>query len=236
MARRSNIKVTGLLGSIALCAWIGISGYAQTTQPIAEQPPAQPETEQTVTQSPSIDLSAEEPESGVASESYVPSPPQTTAPEQSAGWAEMAFPFIRTLGAVGLVLCLIVAASLAFRKYAPRYFMKGPIVKSLRMIETLSMGEKRSIALVQAGGQQYLVGNTPHQISLLAVLNDSTQQDQTDDAGVEAGTAISSPPKPNFLKLYQTEKRKAPRKATSAGILPDDIRGKMRELRQALER
>jgi flagellar biosynthetic protein FliO len=146
----------------------------------------------------------------------------------------MAFPFIRTVGGVGLVLSLIVAATLAFRKYAPQYFVKRPAERALRLIETLSMGEKRSVALVQVGGQQYLVGNTPHQISLLAVLRESAQP--AEQTGVEPGSVTSSSKKSGLLKLYRSEKRKSRRKATGASMLPADIRGKMQELRQALER
>jgi len=235
MCRWSNVKITVRLATIVLiCAWLGISAHAQTTTPATEPSTTQPETGPSAAQSPVIDLPSGEQRSADAPQNDIVSHPQAPASEQPAEWGEMAFPFIRTLGGVGLVLSLIVIATMAFRKFAPQYFVKRSVESTLRLIENLSMGEKRSVAVVQVGGQQYLVGNTPHQISLLAVLKDSAQPE--DEAGVEPGSATTSSKKTGFLKLYRAEHRKPARKAAGASILPADIRGKMQELRQALER
>jgi flagellar biogenesis protein FliO len=44
--------------------------------------------------------------------------------------------------------------------------------RQLRISETLSLGEKRFIAVVEYGRQKFLLGGTPHNISLLQRLDD----------------------------------------------------------------
>jgi flagellar biosynthetic protein FliO len=217
-----------------LCLSLGGGAAAQSEQPAAESSPEKSQIGPVADQAPDSVLSTAN--QNIPGEATAePAPPLKTQPvEEATDWGEMVYPFIRTVGGVGLVLCLIVAATMVFRRFAPQYFPKRPVERTLRLIENLSMGEKRSVALVEVGGQQYLVGNTPHQISLLAVLESAGQASASD--GVEPGSARPSPKKSGFLKLYRAEQRKPSRKPSGESILPADIRGKMQELRQALER
>jgi hypothetical protein len=48
-----------------------------------------------------------------------------------------------------------------------------PVKKRLRVCETVSLGEKRFIAVVQVDQEQFLVGGSPTSISMLAHLEDS---------------------------------------------------------------
>lgn len=50
--------------------------------------------------------------------------------------------------------------------------IRGP-ARQLRMCESLSLGEKRLVAVVQFEGQRYLVGATGASITLLSKLPDS---------------------------------------------------------------
>ncbi len=43
--------------------------------------------------------------------------------------------------------------------------------KRLRVCETVSLGEKRFLALVQVDGKQFLVGGAPNSVSMLAALD-----------------------------------------------------------------
>ena len=79
----------------------------------------------------------------------------------------------RAMGGLGLVLFLMIAGYFAARKFAPRYFAKGASETNLKIIETLSMGDKRSISMIQVGNSRFLVGNTAHQINLLTELPES---------------------------------------------------------------
>ena len=44
--------------------------------------------------------------------------------------------------------------------------------RRLRVAETISLGEKRSVSIVQVDGAQYLIGSSVNSVQLLAVLDD----------------------------------------------------------------
>jgi flagellar biosynthetic protein FliO len=147
------------------------------------------------------------------------------------------FPLFRTLGGLGLVVSFILGGFVVVRRMAPQYFKGGAPDRVLRVIETLPMGDKRSIALVQVGGRRYLVGNTTHQINILSELGAPP-----DDAGVVEPLAATSAmdsgsPKgkvSNFRNLYEHEKS-----GRTGGYenrpIPAELRAKMRRLRESLE-
>ncbi len=135
------------------------------------------------------------------------------------------YPVLRTIGGLGLVISLIVLGFFAARKYAPQLFNRKPGQQKLKILETLSMGDKRSIALVQVEGACYLVGNTAHQINLLAQLPPDFPLTRS-SYGTDAGDA--------FRKLYEVEKKPSAGKGVPKPI-PAEVRAKMRQLREALE-
>ena len=162
-------------------------------------------------------------------------PAQNAAQPEGSAVPDLGFSVLRTIGGLGLVLTLIVAGYFVLRKMAPQYFAKSASSHAMRVIETLSMGDRRSISLVEVANSRFLVGNTPHQISLILTLPDSLSL-------VSETEAIQPQPKivtlressPQFRKVYDVEKgRSAPR---AVNPLPDDLRMKMRQLRRTLER
>ncbi len=143
------------------------------------------------------------------------------------------FPLLRTVGGLGLVLCLMVALYFGARKYFPQYFQKAPSEQNLKILETLSMGDRRSIALIQVADQRFLIGNTQHGINLLTTISGSTP----------LTPEINEPPRPSqrkngsgnsFKNLFEFEKKRPV--PNPGNPLPEDIRTKMRLLREALER
>ena len=163
-------------------------------------------------------------------ESPVLASPVEKAEEPGAGYS-----MFRAIGGLGLVTFLLIAGYFAARKFTPRYFSKSASDKSLRIIETLSMGDKRSISMIQVGNSRFLVGNTAHQINLLTGLPESISM-------ISEPEALSENPKASskkesmipFKKLFEIEKKRPTQFATNP--LPEDIRNKMRQLREALER
>jgi flagellar biosynthetic protein FliO len=194
-----------------------------STQPAPEPAPAStqgaPEPAQMLTQGapeavPALIQAA--PEAVPASSQTAPQPEGIGIPD---------YPVLRTLGGLGLVLSLIVLGFFAARRYAPQFFNRKPGDQKLKVLESLSMGDKRSIALVRVDGACYLVGNTAHQINLLAQLPLDFAQSRANQAA-DAGDS--------FRKLYEVEKKtSAPRGVPKA--IPADVRDKMRQLREALE-
>ena len=86
----------------------------------------------------------------------------------------------RTIGGLGLVISLIVLGYVAVRRYGPKYLRRQGSQSALKVIETLPIGEKRSIALIQVEDKRLLIGNTQQQITLLAQLPvESRDNDRT---------------------------------------------------------
>ena len=59
--------------------------------------------------------------------------------------------------------------------------------RRLRLAETLSLGEKRFLAVVQFQQQEFLVGGTGNSIALLAKLDSSRATPDSQDGMQEAG-------------------------------------------------
>jgi flagellar biosynthetic protein FliO len=148
---------------------------------------------------------------------------------------DLQFPIFRTLGGLGIVVCLMVGAFFAAKKFAPRYFSKPSSERNLKIIETLSMGDRRSISLVEVASTRFLIGNTPHQINLLAALPEPlslVSEPEKASAPQEKITRRES--RTPFRSMFEVEKNRPVQYAASP--LPDDLRTKMRQLRDALER
>lgn len=153
---------------------------------------------------------------------------------QSPGWLEVAPLVIKSVGGVGVVVSLILIGFMMFRKFAPQYIAKRPADRTLRLMETLHMGDKRSLVLVQAEGRKLLLASTPGQIALLTSLGETGASLMP--APEESAELEPLPSGANFRKLYELERKSPPARPASRPPLPADIRGKMQELRKALER
>lgn len=161
-----------------------------------------------------------------------PRPVLPASESQDISWQ---FPWMRMIGGLGIVLCLMAALYLVAKKYAPRFFPKSAADRNLKIIETLSMGDKRSIALIEFGNNRFLIGNTPHQINLLATLPESLSLvSEPDDPAAETNARPPKAAKSPFRSLFEVEKKRSTQYTGNA--MPDDVRVKMRQLREALER
>lgn len=166
-----------------------------------------------------------------------PAPVASAGAGAEAGWPGTAFPFIKAIGATGLLLSLVFLGIQIFRRYAPQYFAPKPAERMLRLVESVGLGEKRSVAVIEFSGQKYLIGNTPSQITLLASLSGAPAATGTTMSAPAVERPVNTPTvaRGGFLSLLTSQKNQRPAAAGSPAILPPDIRGKMRELREALE-
>jgi flagellar biosynthetic protein FliO len=178
---------------------------------------------------------AQNPPANHGSDTSIVEPPVQAFPVEKAEAPASGYSMFRAVGGMGLVTFLMIAAYFAVRKFAPRYFGQSSSERNLKIIETLSMGDKRSISLIQMGGSRFLVGNTAHQISLLVALPDAVSLISESETLPEAP---KSPSKKDsaipFRKMFEVEKKRPVQYAVHP--LPDEIRTKMRQLREALER
>lgn len=145
------------------------------------------------------------------------------------------FPLLRTMGGMGLILFLMVGGYLAFRRFSPRCLARQRPDRNLRIIETLSMGDRRSISLIEVGDCRFLIGNTPQQINLLAALPESLSL-VSEPAAMSANSKspIRKERGATFRNLFEVERNQAAKNPVTE--LPADLRAKMRQLREALER
>jgi len=162
-------------------------------------------------------------------------PAQTPAPAEGSAVPDLGFSTLRAAGGLGLVLALIVGGYFAFKKFAPQYLTKSTSGQSMKIIETLAMGDRRSISLIEVANNRFLVGNTPQQINLLLSLPESLSLISDDEAILSLPR--SAPAKDSglqFRKMYDLEKGRAAQR--TANPIPEDLRMKMRQLRRALEK
>jgi flagellar biogenesis protein FliO len=152
----------------------------------------------------------------------------------SSGRNELALLTIKAIGGVGLVISLILAGFLLFRRFAPQYIAKRPGERILRLIEMLPLGDKRSVMLVQAGANKLLLASSAGQISLLLSLPDTAATAL--DGGKPAEITTPGASSGKFKNLLELEKKAPAASLPMRRALPPDIRGKMQELRKALER
>lgn len=149
---------------------------------------------------------------------------------------DASFSVLSTFGGMGLVLCLLIGAYFGVRKFAPQYFPRmSSEGKNLKIVESISMGERRSIALVEVAGKRFLIGSTPQQINLLTTLPEHfsllTEADEVKDS---VGTHVNNEEGEkqvfrNMFKIGET------RSARRNDVIPEEVRLKMQRLREALE-
>jgi flagellar biogenesis protein FliO len=175
------------------------------------------------------------PTANQGSDTSIVEAPTDAFPVEKAEESASSYSMFRAIGGLGLVTFFMIAGYFAVKKIAPRYFGKGVSERNLKIIETLSMGDKRSISMIQIGNSRLLVGNTAHQISLLTALPDSISLISESETVPESpkGPSIKESSTP-FKKLFEVEKKRSTPYA--AHPLPEDLRTKMRQLREALER
>ncbi len=159
-------------------------------------------------------------------------PPARPADGEPATGETGTYLLAKSAGSLGLVIGLIVLAYVAVRRFGPKYLRRQGAQSALKVIETLPIGEKRSIALIQVEDKRLLIGNTQQQITLLAQLPLLT--DAAVDPGREPLPKTGPGTVTSFRKLYEVEKD--PPTPSQVKAIPRDLREKMRQLREALEK
>jgi flagellar biosynthetic protein FliO len=164
------------------------------------------------------------------------------APAASAGGGDAfslapEFPLFRTLGGFGVVVSLMLAGFFGVRRYAPQLLRKPAGDRTMRVLETLPVGDRRSVALIQVEDKRFLVGNTPHQITLLATLPGAfSLVDPAISTEETAPLANARTGGERFRSLHEVERGAALHGPGKPKTIPPDIRAKMRQLRETLEK
>jgi len=141
---------------------------------------------------------------------------------------------LSAFGAMGLVLCLLVGAYFGIKKFAPGYFpATASSGNNLKIVESLGMGDRRSIALVEVGGKRFLIGSTPQQVNMLTALPEHISLVDEDSPARVASAVNDGGERKTFRSMFEIGRNRPDRH--SEKVLPDEIRQKMRRLREALE-
>ncbi len=165
-------------------------------------------------------------------------PPKTMSPPQVEHMEPVAagpdYSMLKAAGGFGLVLCLIALVYLGGRKLFPKYFTRNGTEKNLKLIETLAIGEKRSVAVIEFENQRLIIGNTPNQITLLTALplRLALVEDSPTAPAASFDLSKSKVPSDTFRGLYEIEKTNG---RGNRQAIPPDIQAKMRQLRESLE-
>lgn len=91
--------------------------------------------------------------------------------------------YIKTILSVFLVIVLGIAAIYVSKKFLPKFTnLPG---KEVRIIETVHLGPRRSVHLLEVGNRRFLIGSTNENISTLADLNPSFMDLSNQDINYE---------------------------------------------------
>jgi flagellar biosynthetic protein FliO len=208
---------------------------AQTENAVPQEPPAESAVSAPQSSSASPGVPEASPPAAISalstgSEPAAPGDASDLTP--AAGWSDLVLTLFRTLGGVGLVLCLILGGFVLFRKYAPAG--RPGADRNLRLIESLPLGDKRNIVLLQVGNRKLLLASTPGQVNLLTSFTEMSGNTGRIAAVTQKPPAPAAAPG-NFKKMFELQKQSVSAPQAVRATLPPDIRGKMLELRKALE-
>ncbi|MFQ5738032.1 MAG: flagellar biosynthetic protein FliO [Acidobacteriota bacterium] len=99
--------------------------------------------------------------------------------------------------ALALVLGLIVMLSILLQKW--RRFTGKRRRRCIRVVESIALGEKRHLMLVEVSGRRFLLGSTPHHISLLS----SSEEGEVEAPNTTSADDPESPARPTFGELLE---------------------------------
>jgi flagellar biosynthetic protein FliO len=88
---------------------------------------------------------------------------------------------VKTIGSLVLVIGLGLVAAYVLRRIGPRLCQIPG--KQIRVVETTALGPKKALHVVEVGPQRFLIGSTPDQVTMLAVLSQSGPQAGSADPG-----------------------------------------------------
>lgn len=94
-----------------------------------------------------------------------------------------------------IIVAFIIYLSYIASKYLGKGMSKGSNSRYMRLIDQLTLGQDRHIAVIQVGGKYLLVGVTAGQISILSEVKDEELFPLTPEEGGDGGEV------PDFRKM-----------------------------------
>ncbi len=98
--------------------------------------------------------------------SYNPYSLSANDPNHSGGPFDMGELFLKMMAAIVLAVVLGIAAIYLSKKFLPK--ITNPPGKKIHIVETVHLGPRKAVHLLQIGNQQLLIGSTSEGITALA--------------------------------------------------------------------
>jgi len=151
-------------------------------QPVEKLPAAAPEP-------PSMQAAPQETPSAFMPET------DTVSANEEAGFAGSG---ARAIGAMIVVLAMIWISMVLLKRYMPHRF--GPLghKRRIHVLETVPIGDKRSLTLIRIDGEGLLLASTPTSVSLIKEVRideseTNTQREMPETSGISRPTADTVP-------------------------------------------
>jgi flagellar protein FliO/FliZ len=135
------------------------------------------------------------------------------------------FTALRTGGALIFVLSAIIGVFFLLRRIAPERFGKPAKDKLIKAVDSMALGDRRSIMIVEVEGEKYLLGATPQSIALLGKLDSKSN-----------AKAAPIAQKKDFNQIYNTKKSEMASDATAQqkNVRLSDVTSKLKELSRSV--
>ena len=130
--------------------------------------------------------------------------PFMSDPDQSSGSAQPGSLglFMRTMGALLLVIGLLVGSMWCLKRLRKTQFGKSTEGVDLAVLTTVGIGDRRSLLVVKFGEKTLLLGSTPHSVNVLSYAYPQPQSDaHFNETGIDYVTAV--PQQDYDLTQYQ---------------------------------
>jgi flagellar biosynthetic protein FliO len=110
----------------------------------------------------------------------------------------------RAIGAMIVVLALIWISMILLKRYMPHRFGALGHQRRVQVLETLPIGEKRTVTLIRVDNEQLLLASTPGSVSLLKELRAALDPQNPSPSGQPSS---SVPPNQDFAEVLADEVR-----------------------------
>ena len=80
--------------------------------------------------------------------------------------------FYQAIGKLLIVVGLLLVMGYLARKLLPGRFGGAALGDNLKLVQSLPLGQRRFVSLIEADGKRFLIGVTDNQVNLLKALDD----------------------------------------------------------------
>lgn len=101
--------------------------------------------------------------------------------------------YLQTFLALGAVLGIVWVCYRGFLLLQDRLPGSMRPRRNIQVVERVALGDKRTLLLVEAGGKRFLLGSTPHQVSLVSALGEVEPSPAADGQGEFLSESPQSP-------------------------------------------